>query len=186
LYTKPGKRNKNNSMANRSTASRGQKLANWDSASPKQKKSNSRSINSRSNRSNHSNRSNNSRSNRSSADDSSSDSDELSMSESESDANAEDDDDLANVDDVAAAMRKRTNAGMSFSRDWEDVYLADELRAQAHKRDPSKSDDGMPSEMVLLILVVTFATTIGLIAHYLLRLNGYHDLGHEDIMEGEL
>jgi hypothetical protein len=119
---------------------------------------------------------------------SSTDSDELSSAPEEEPDNVDDQeyDDLTNVDDVAAAMRKRTGAGMSFSRDWEDVYLADELRAQAHKRDPSKLDDGLPSEMVTLLLVVMFSTAVGFIAHYLLKINGYHYLEHEAIMEGEL
>ena len=75
---------------------------------------------------------------------------------------------------------------MPFNREWEDVYLADELREAAHKRNPAKADDGLPSEGYLLFCVVFFSTAMGLIAHYLLKFQGYHDLEHEDIMEGEL
>jgi hypothetical protein len=174
--------------------SRGQKLANWDTAGATNRQSSTGS--NRSNRSNRSNQSNRSdQSNRSSraqqdfrSDESSSDSDDMSdLTESDDDrSSSEDDDDLTNVDDVAAAMRNRAGASMSFNRDWEDVYLADELRLQAHNRDPSKSNDGLPNECIVLLLVIMFATSLGLIAHYLLKFQGYHDFEHADIMEGEL
>ena len=161
--------------------SRGQKLANLDAESAESPQK-LRKGSTGSNRSNRSNR----HVPDSSEDFSSSDSDEMSDdSEPEPDIN-EEEDDLANIDDVASAMRKRTGANMSFNREWEDVYLADELRMQAHKRDPSKNHDGLPSEFVILLLVVFFATSAGLIAHYLLKFNGYHDHEHQAILDAEL
>ena len=122
--------------------------------------------------------------------DSSDDSDELNMSESDEGGGGsgaeEEEDDLANVDDVAAAMRSPKRAGPVFNRDWEDLYLADELRMKQRERDPTSGNDGLPPDCVVVGSIALFAILIGLAAHFLLKANGYHDLAHEDIMELEL
>lgn len=95
---------------------------------------------------------------------------------------------LQTADDVAAAMRKgrRNRQRMSFDAEWEDVYLADELRAAQRERHPELSNDGLPPDWVVFLGVAIFAVLMGLAAHFLLKHNGYHDLEHEDIRDLEL
>ena len=75
---------------------------------------------------------------------------------------------------------------MSFDADWEDVYLADELRAAQRERHPELDDDGMPPDWVIFLGIIVLAVLMGLGAHFLLKHNGYHDLAHEDIRDLEL
>ena len=91
----------------------------------------------------------------------------------------------------ARARRKELNAILStkgsgrFDQDWEDTYLADELRM----REAGKIDnegDGLPNDWILCIFIVFFAAAMGGLAHFLLARYGYHDLGHEDIRVEEL
>lgn len=95
---------------------------------------------------------------------------------------------LQSADDVTAAMRRsqRYRQQMKFGADWEDVYLADQLRAAERERHPELDDDGLPPDWVVFLGIIIVAILLGLMTHFLLKHNGYHDLEHEDIRDLEL